>query len=70
MKKIINKIANWIVMLWWLFPVIFVPITFLVGYAMLEYPLTWKETLSDYIFLIFIILDIINLLHSHIVFQN
>lgn len=59
MKKIINKIANWIVMSWWLFPVIFVPITFFGGYAMLEYPLTWKETLADYIFLIFIILDII-----------
>ena len=59
MKKIFHKIADWIVMLWWLFPILFVPIIYFGAYTMVECPFTWKETLSNYLFLIFIILDII-----------
>ena len=58
-KNIFHKIGDWIVMLWWLFPILFVPIVYYSVYTMTECPFTWKETLSDYIFLAFIILDII-----------
>ena len=58
-KNIFHKIGDWIVMLWWLFPILFFASCYAYAYTLIECPFTWKEDLAGNIFFAMMILDII-----------
>ena len=70
-KKIFHRIGDWIVMLWWLFPILFFASCYAYAYTLIECPFTWKEELAGDILFAIIILDIIKyvllLLREHII---
>lgn len=70
-KKIFHKIGDWIVMLWWLFPILFIACCYAYAYTLIECPFTWKEELAGDILFAIIILEIIKyvllLLREHII---